>query len=193
MRNAPELGIATRFQEAFGKPGNDVLIAEIGTGAGSDLHLLKKAGYNVHGIEPVKKLRELAVEAYPELAGCISHGSLPHSLPAHLKGKCDGVFSTATLQHIPREQLPEAIESIKALLKAPGGKLLIGMPFARADYDKKTGRDSTGRLQNEYTPEELTRHFENAGFRLKRFYGNNTDPSQRKLEWHNYIFELVEK
>lgn len=189
---APEQNILTlRYDEAFGKFGPGAVIADIGCGAGSDLSVLLKKNCDAYGVDAVPELLERASAIYPGLEGRLHEGKLPSNLPTVLKGKCDGILCAATLQHLPKKQLPAALKELKTLLKGPGSRILISMPFGREGYNPETGRDSSGRLQLEYTPEELTRYFEDAGFKRIAFYGSNTDPSNRKLEWHNYIFELT--
>jgi SAM-dependent methyltransferase len=188
--DAPENSITTHFDEAFGQLGDNARIVDIGSGGGNELQILQSLfNFDVEGIEPVAKLREIAQETYPELKGRIHEGALPYHLPLHLQKNFDGALCAGTIEHIPEEQLPASIEAIKSLLKGPGSRLLVSMPYGREGYDPRTGRDKTGRLVKEYDPEKFTRYFTESGFKRVTF-NKQQDPGQRQLEWHNYIFEL---
>ncbi|HEY9745975.1 MAG TPA: methyltransferase domain-containing protein [Oculatellaceae cyanobacterium] len=187
----PERSISKYFENAFGHLPEGSTVADIGAGSGSDAQLLSAVyGFNVHAIEPVPELRHLAANEYPTLKERLRDGHLPNGLPSDLKGKCKGLLLSSTLQHIPKAQMPLAVKNLKELLDGPGSVVLVSMPFGQQDYNPLTGRDSRGCLQVEYTPEQFTKYFTDAGFERTAFYGQNTDPAKREPEEHVYIFEL---
>jgi hypothetical protein len=106
-------------------------------------------------------MRELAAGHFPQLAGRIYAGSLP-GLSRQIGRKFDGILCAAALQHVPEEQLFDAVFDMRNLLKA-GGRLLLSFPMDRPGIDA-SGRDARGRLYTRLNPEALELLFERLGF-----------------------------
>ena len=92
---------------------------DIGSGTGAFLHTMKKAGWNVTGIEPDEQARAKASANY-------GLETLPASELFNLSA---GRFNAITMWHVLEHvhQLHEYVAQLKKLL-APGGKLFIAVP-----------------------------------------------------------------
>lgn len=95
------------------------MLLDIGSGTGTFLHTMEKAGWSVVGLEPDTEAREIAVKKY----NCDIYPSdelfrLPES-----------TYSVVTMWHVLEHvhQLDEYITQIKAIL-APQGKLIVAVP-----------------------------------------------------------------
>jgi SAM-dependent methyltransferase len=71
-------GIEKYFALAF-PPGTEIL--DIGAGSGRDLDTLIREEYAAYGVEPSRRLRELASENFPGLSGRIYSGALANGRP----------------------------------------------------------------------------------------------------------------
>ena len=105
-------GIEKYFALAF-PPGAEIL--DIGAGSGRDMDALIREEYEAYGVEPSRRLRELASDNFPRLSGRIYSGALP-DLAAEIDRKFDGVLCSAVFQHIPRELQFDAAFDIRNLL-----------------------------------------------------------------------------
>ena len=90
------------------------------------MQYLLDRGYDVYGIEPSAKLRQLAINIYPALEGRLFDGSIPE-LDDSFSEQFDGALCSAVLMHIPKELLFDTAYSIKRVLKHRGN-LLISIP-----------------------------------------------------------------
>jgi SAM-dependent methyltransferase len=106
-------------------------------------------------------MRERAAAHLPHLAGRIYSGSLP-GLSRQIDRKFDGILCAAVLQHVPEEQLIDAVFDMRNLLK-PGGRLLLSFPNDRPGIDP-SGRDEHGRLYTRLNPGSVELLFERLGF-----------------------------
>jgi len=175
-------GIEKYFALAF-PPGAEIL--DIGAGSGRDMDALIREEYEAYGVEPSRRLRELASENFPRLSGRIFSGALP-GLAADIDRKFDGVLCSAVFQHVPRELQFDAAFDIRNLLK-PNGRLLLSIPKDRPGIDS-SGRDERGRLFTPLVPEALELLFERLGFQR---IGKWETPDRRPgYSWTTLLFEL---
>ena len=109
------------------------LILDIGCGPGRDLAAFIAAGHCAVGIEPCAEFVEQARRRGCEvLSGSFADVRAPGfaaRLPAEFRrrGGVDGIFCLASLFHLPREDLPEVLRALLALLR-PGGVLMSTLP-----------------------------------------------------------------
>ena len=125
-----------QFQEAF-KAGGRVL--DGGAGSGRDLAALVELGFEAFGTEPAAAMREVALKAYPHLAGRIYPHGLPLPEEADLGGSYDGVICSAVFQHLPEAERFNAAFSLKRLLRE-NGRLWISVPGDRHRLREQAGR-----------------------------------------------------
>jgi SAM-dependent methyltransferase len=122
-------------------PGSSIL--ELGCGAGNHCAEMLSRGFNVR-----------ATDGSPEMAGIASRrlnhpveAMLFHELDAH--EAYDGVWASACLLHVPREELAGILARIHRALK-PDGLFYASYKVGHGD-----GRDSLGRYYNYPSPEWL--------------------------------------
>lgn len=95
------------------------MLLDIGSGTGTFLHTMEKAGWSVVGLEPDAEARSIAVKKY----NCDIYPS------DELFRLPDATYSVVTMWHVLEHvhQLDEYIARIKAIL-APQGKLIVAVP-----------------------------------------------------------------
>lgn len=182
-----ENGISNFFATAFPVRAK---ILDIGAGSGRDMQCLLDRGYDVYGIEPSPKLRQLAINKYPALEGRLYDGSIPE-LDDSFSEQFDGALCSAVLMHIPKELLFDTAYSIKRVLKHRGN-LLISIPGQGPNTDSNH-RDEHGRLFNDYNPEYLQLLFERIGFQLTGKWETADSLGRRERTWVTLLFNLSNK
>lgn len=97
-------------------------ILDFGCGPGRDLVAFRSRGHDPIGLEGSAALAAMAREH----SGCEvwEQDFLALRLP---DGRFDGVFANATLQHVPRSELPRVLRELHDTLK-PGGVLFASIP-----------------------------------------------------------------
>jgi SAM-dependent methyltransferase len=126
-------------------------ILELGCGAGNHSAVMLEAGFQVR-----------ATDGSPEMAEIASR-RLGHPVEAMLfhelneQGAYDGVWASACLLHVPREELAGILGRIRRALK-PSGVLYASFKIGEGD-----GRDNLGRYYNYPSPEWLRATYAAAG------------------------------
>ena len=143
----------TRFRRRMIKripKGGSIL--DLGCGAGWDSAAFVEAGFRVVAIDASLELLRHA-QRIPRLEA----REMPFE---HLEDvdEFDGIWSSFSLQHIPRERMP-AVAGIIARAMKPHGWLYIGI-----QKGPETRRDNLGRLYCHYQTDELERILSNVGF-----------------------------
>jgi SAM-dependent methyltransferase len=111
-------------------------IIEIGSGVGKEAFLLISLGYNYTGIDASKNVLKLAKQRNP--AGkffqvAVNDLNFPEK-------EFDGFWTTATLIHIPKSRIDDAMERIRRMLK-PRAIGFIGIKSGSGEENNlKTGR-----------------------------------------------------
>lgn len=97
-------------------------ILDVGCGAGRDSTVLRKAGYTCIGADRTSGMLREAHRVDPQLLLTQMRiqelAFKPHSF--------DGFWACASLLHIPKHEMPAALENIRATVK-PGGKGFISL------------------------------------------------------------------
>jgi SAM-dependent methyltransferase len=130
-------------------PGGSIL--ELGCGAGNHSAVMLERGFQVR-----------ATDGSPEMAEIASR-RLGHPVEAMLfhelneQGAYDGVWASACLLHVPREELAGILGRIRRALK-PSGVLYASFKIGEGD-----GRDNLGRYYNYPSPEWLRATYAAAG------------------------------
>jgi SAM-dependent methyltransferase len=130
-------------------PGGSIL--ELGCGAGNHSAEMLAAGFNLR-----------ATDGSPEMAG-IASKRLGHPVEAMLFDELDeheaydGIWASACLLHVPREELAGILVRIHRALK------FDGLFYASYKVGEGDGRDSLGRYYNYASPEWLQATYGAAG------------------------------
>ena len=135
-------------------------ILDAGCGPGHHTRFFKKAGFNPVGIDFSRSMLAIAASKnhhIPFYYGDILSGALPHTC-------FDGVWSAVTLNHIPAEEMPLALENLVAMLKWNG---FIGLNFQIGRSSEIVNRDNDHRFF-EYPASEndITRLIKALGVRI---------------------------
>ncbi|MDR3481928.1 MAG: methyltransferase domain-containing protein [Burkholderiaceae bacterium] len=179
---AARSALSRYFALAF-KPGGRVL--DVGAGSGRDLAVLRAMGFDAFGVEPNAAMRAVAVCNHPELAGRVLDGALPQ-LGVPFGGGFDGVVCSAVLMHVAPADLPPSALALRALL-APGGRLLVSLPFMHPDL-LAGERDADGRYFQNHAYEALARHLAAAGLAPA---GQWDEGEHAGTRWFVLLFELA--
>lgn len=123
------------------KPGGRIL--ELGTGSGRDARAMLDAGFSVDPTDGSAGLAAIATQ----LIGQPVRTMLFHELES--VGEYDGVFASASLLHVPRDELSDIIGRVRRALK--GG----GVAWASFKSGAAEGLDGLGRHYNYLGAEEL--------------------------------------
>ena len=132
-------------------------VLDFGCGAGWDSIEFLRCGLSVTAIDGSTGLVEEANRRHNIGAVCMTFDRFD------MDAKFDGVWANFTLQHIPRDSLPDVLERISRSLK-PHGLLFAGMHAG-----KDTRRDSLGRLYCHQDFVELGQQLRNVGFADPKF------------------------
>jgi SAM-dependent methyltransferase len=130
-------------------PGGSIL--ELGCGAGNHSAVMLTEGFSVR-----------ATDGSPEMAGIASQ-RLGHPVEAmrfdqlDANGAYDGVWASACLLHVPRDELAGILARVHRALR-PSGLFYASYKMGEGD-----GRDSLGRYYNYASPEWLEAIYASAG------------------------------
>lgn len=154
--------------------------ADIGCGSGRDLNWLSSHGYPSTGYDPSPAMIAEARAAYT--TSDVRESSLPDLLGIP-DGSYWNVLCSATIMHVPREDLITAILNLARILK-PGGRLILTYRRSRVDGE----RESDGRLYTDIPPGKMALLLESAGF------GNvlrltQPDSARNDIVWYVFACE----
>lgn len=117
-------------------------ILEIGSGAGKDAAALTALGYDYTGTDASNGLLKIAQEKNPNAV--FKHVGV-YDLN-FLESSFDGFWTAATLLHIPKDRIDQALQKIKSQVKVGG----IGFISVKAGAGERTDPD-TGRWFSYYS------------------------------------------
>lgn len=134
---------------------------DIGSGTGSFVNTMQKAGWNTIGLEPDNNARKKGVELYNvDIYPADEFTMLPEST-------YDAITMWHVLEHI--HQLNETVEQLRKLL-APGGKLLVAVPnYTSKDarhYKKHWAAYDVPRHLYHFSPSSIRQLMENHGMKV---------------------------
>lgn len=145
-------------------------VLDLGAGTGNLTNVAAKAGYNVIGIEPNSKMRNLASEKYPAIK------FLPGTflaLPVD-DNSVDAIINSYAFHHLTDDEKKEAVKIFKSKLKANGVVVITDTMYSTIAEKEAIIEDATEKgfnnlvhdLNTEFytTHEVLTKIFEAEGF-----------------------------
>ena len=149
-------------------------ILELGCGVGRDAARMADRGFAIDATDGAAAMVRKARERFGIKARQMRFDELD------AEAAYDAVWAHASLLHLPRADLPDAIRRIFHALKA-GGWHFANFKLGDADQADE-GRDLLGRWTSLPSPEWLVGEYEGAGFRLvetERYPGKGCDGTQR--------------
>ena len=132
-------------------------LLEIGVGGGKEARLLIKKGYDYVGVDASIGILEVAKQYLP--ANTALYVASLHELPFE-DNLFDGFWTAATLLHIPKDRINDALQSIKRVIKTGG----VGFISLREGVGEGLDDAGTGRWFALYQEEEFTKILNNNGF-----------------------------
>jgi len=145
-----------RFHQLL--PSGKVL--EIGSGAGKDAASLIQIGYDYTGTDASGGLIRVAQKRNPE-ATFKKVSVYDLDFPEQ---SFDGFWTAATLLHIPKDKIDDALTKIRSQVKV-GGVGFISLKEGEGEREDK----NTGRWFSYYSQEEFSEVLERNGFKVADF------------------------
>ena len=135
-------------------------ILDAGCGPGHHARFFKRAGYDPVGLDFSRSMLAIAERKNAHIP--FHHGDILS--PALPKACFDGVWSAVTLNHIPGEEVPLALERLVAMVKCDG---FIGLNFQIGRSSEIVSRESDHRFfEYPATENEVTNLLEALGVRV---------------------------
>lgn len=179
IENYAPLKELTAFASLVPKGGR---VLDVGCAAGRDSFYLASKGLKVIGIDLSEKLLKIA-----RLRG--SHVDFQKQDMRKLKfapSFFEGIWASASLLHLKREEVPDVLRQFNTLLK-PTGVLFISVKQGEGEAD--VVEKLAGSLSRHFTyfePSELKELLKKAGFTVTRIFTwkkRPRHPDHRDLEW----------
>jgi SAM-dependent methyltransferase len=151
-------------------------ILDVGCGGGRDLKAFRERGFKPIGIEPSIALAEIAR----------THSGVEVNVTKveaiEFEEEFDAVWACASLLHLPRTELPEALRRIKRSL-IPDGVFFLSVQSG-------TGEEflDDGRFYTYYTDAAIRLSVSSIGFDiLKSWKTADSSPSRARISWSNLL------
>ncbi len=135
-------------------------ILEIGSGTGQDAEALAARGYDYTGTDASKGLIEIAQKRNSQ-ATFVHVGVEDLAFP---EKSFDGFWTAATLLHIPKENIDNALQSIKSEVRDGG----VGVITLKQGEGEKEDEE-TGRWFSYYSEDEFEKILNRNGFEVVDF------------------------
>ena len=162
---------------------------DVGCASGRDLRWLLANGFEAEGLDAVRGFVERCRAQLPALK--IYHDVLPKlsqslgpQATCDLECRYDNLLISATLMHLPREELGEALSQLKRLVRE-GGRALISVRPARVE--EADAQREGERLFTRLSEAELSATLTKVGWRV-RFSEQRAEDEQGK-RWLTVIVE----
>jgi SAM-dependent methyltransferase len=109
-------------------------ILDLGCGGGRDLAILCAAGFKAIGLDTSRQLARVAREH----SGCrVVVGDMRN--PPFEDGIFDGIWATASLLHLPRDEVSSTLTRLRRLLR-PGGHFFASVKSGTGEHQSPDGR-----------------------------------------------------
>lgn len=161
-------------------------VLEIGAGGGRDAQELIKLGYDYVGIDVAEKLLAEAQKLNP--TATFIHQSI-YDLDFPLNS-FDGFWTSATLLHIPKSRIKEALKKIHAVIKPRGiGFISIKQGKGeRVEQDEPQLPGDRRRLFAYYSQSEFKKILEDNGYQIIE---SHVKPISERTTWLIYFVKVI--
>lgn len=166
------------LSQIYFKPNSKTL--DLGCGTGRDSNWLQKNNFDVSGCDFSEELIKLAKFKYNGINFFVD--SLP-SLKSIKSNSYESIFSSAVLQHIPRELFNDAIRNILRIVH-PGGTIILSFRGTNSPSKRENEK-----LYEDYTIVEVAELLVSHGAKI--LFEEKTFDSKRNLEWKTIVCEKV--
>jgi len=157
-------------------------VLEIGSGSGKTAAWMRSMGYRWIGTDVSAGMLQQAKRNAP---GVPLLQATPYQLP--FGPVMDGVWATASLLHVPRHRIGEALTGVAGVLK-PGGWVFITVKEGDGDETVPEGRTFT------YWPEpEFTTQLCAAGLHTELFWRDYRRTAATSGAWPSWLCYLARK
>lgn len=155
-------------------------ILDVGCGSGRDLRVFRERGYRPIGLEPSKKLAGIA----RKYSGVKVVQKFVEDLD--FKDAFDAVWACASLLHIPREDLPEALVHVHECL------VKEGIFFLSVQTGVGEGFSADGRYYSFYHEADIRKIVSQSGFRVESIWTtSDLLKSRTNISWINLLSRKV--
>ncbi len=171
------LAFKDEFCDRVGGP-----VADLGCGPGRDLQLLRSKGLDAVGVDLSDGMLALARNRGPVVRGDLRQ-------PPVRPGSLSGVWSSAALLHVPRDQVPATLCAWHALL-TPGGLLGLSTSLGEDEGWEKVpyaGDDPTGGTLHRW----FVHHDQDALLALLRQAGFTVESATRRTSHRDWLMVLA--
>jgi len=173
------LDISNRYHQFFKLIPQNGKILDAGCGSGRDSLYFKQQGYSVVSFDISKELVGLASGLIGQKVLHMSFGYLDFENEFH------GIWASASLLHIPPEEMDDALEKLSRALKKNG---VLYASFKYGNMERTDG----GRFFNDYNEEKLNLLMNrNKNLKIEKYWITEDVREDRKNElWMNVLFVM---
>lgn len=172
-----DMGYLYKVFEKYIDAGGSIL--DLGCGTGRDSKHFIEEGYEVTAVDGSRELCRYATDFIKQPVRCILFSELDY------EEEFDGVWASASLLHVAKEDLEGIIKLIYKALK-PGGYLYAG--FKRGEFEGM--RD--GKYYSDYTDKELLAAIETSGgFAIAEYVEAEDVREEFNTEWINIVVRKI--
>ena len=173
--NTVDTDMSSHYDEFLALIPENGTILDAGCGSGRDTLKFKSLGYEVTAIDGSVKMCELASK---HSGVNVKHMQFQEIEFDH---EFNGIWASASLLHVPSEELEDVLERLKKSLKDSG---IFYASFKLGDFEGKRN----GRFFNDFTESTARELFENAGFEIIKTWLTNDARLERQHEmWVNIL------
>lgn len=155
-----------KFISLLGKPSN---ILDIGSGAGFDAKYLSNQGFNVTSIDLSAEFIKIAKKVAPKVT-FVKMDMRDMSFDNNI---FDGVWSSATLVHLPKNEISSVLLTINKILK-PNGIFYVdfkqGVGEKYVTNDGKDNLSGAKRYFSYYSQNEVSELLTKSGFKILEYF-----------------------
>ncbi|MDO5815837.1 MAG: class I SAM-dependent methyltransferase [Methanobrevibacter sp.] len=164
-----------KFLELIPENGS---ILDAGCGSGRDTKIFKTLGYNVTAIDGSAEMCRLASK--------FSGANVKHMQFQEIEftNEFDGIWASASLLHVPSDELDLVLSKLKKSLKKKG---ILYASFKYGDFEG----NRNGRYFNDLTESAAIELFEKNDFKvIETWITNDARPDRETEKWTNILLKI---